>query len=1100
MANKRLIGFLALICLTGSACVDIPVDSKPPVRVAAVFDPGASVIPLPSSAALDGDGTLPDLGGAGAQGEFHRWLSQSYGWSPATPISFPFSGRLDPESLTAETFKLFRREADGSFAELEATAVYLENAALESPVCNPTVCASVVQLLPAQPLEASAQYAAVMTKGVRGADGESVSASTAMFFAASPEPLTVGGKSVVSSLDDPTARQLDGLRMMLAPLLASLEAEGLSRDELAAATVWGTSANSFSVLDPATATLPIPNTLALDADQTFPRAALGFCGSGAEPEACGTDDDCGAGICQRGTCVTTNCAQGAFDAYLDGLHGWPPTTPITLPVTAALNASTVSGATVRLFKKSGAMLEEVPAEIRYEEGSTVVQVVAAMQANTSYVAIATRGIETADVDAAGRGLPLLPAPAIAMAVQPFPVVDENGRSLVAEIPDGDAMAIAAAQSVMLPMAQAVEDLTGVAYGELAALWTWTTWTDTFVAFDPATARFPFPTAFATAGCPADRPICGLYDPSNPPSDPLQNAIFDEVSKRDGFSTTGMNWIPVDGPPLDAETIRPENVLFAEAESTLPTLLDAADYALGYEFDHILLSFNRPLKPGVLVAGVATTGLKGSNGHSAQPSPAFVFLRSPHPLVDGTGKSLVNVLDDATAAQLESARQAYSQLWLAAQIFGYSREEVVSAWAYTTGTPTLPVQSLRAMAMARVDERSTLLAHRACEPDCTVDSGLLDGLGADATYPHPDDASWTVDLSAVGAIQFNGELDTVNVLDGTRRILPYAQFSEPRIGVSVAVPKSSVCAAPYDVAVIQHGLGGYRKQMLLAMANDFAERCIATVAIDLPMHGGRMAGAATLHPETLPVGSGDGFVSGDLLGTTHSLMQTVVDLSVVTQYIRAGALDSLVGVPVSDADSKIGYVGISMGGFAGSLFSTVDPAVQATVLNVAGGNFAVVLTESQAFSSLLTDAGLLPGSLGYLQTLHFLQWLGEKVDPYTFAPHLVQSPLSDLTYDASTGEYSPGATMAARDAMVQMVKDDPTIPNTSTEILARTIGTSLDQTTFENTTHGFLSSGTSAQSECARDQAAEWIRTSFAGAATVPAELVAATCVATRSLE
>ncbi len=1100
MANVRAFGPMVLICVVGlAACVDIPKDTSTD-RVAAAFDPDASVLPLPNSAALDRDGTLPDLGGDAAQGEFHKWLSKSYGWDPSTPISIPFTGKLDGDSLSSDDVQFYRISASGEFEELAATLAYAENENGEVPVCNPTACASVIRVVPADPLLPGETYAAVASTSIRGANGNTILPSTAMFFAASPTPLVdANGKSQISSLDGGSAGSLEGLRRLLQPVFAHVESTGGSRDEVAAATIWSTSLNSFSVLDPATATLPIPNTLALDADGTFPRAALGYCGPSATPVTCTSDAGCGVGLCQRGTCVTTRCAQGTFDTYLDGLHGWPTTTPITLPISGAVDGSTVNSDTLRLFKVTETGLEEIAAEITYEEGSKLIAMNSVMELNTRYVAIATQNISSVTTNAAGAALPLLPAPGIAMAIQPFPVVDASGRSLIEEVPSATAASIAFAQSFMRPLAEAVEAKTGISHDKLAALWAWQTWSDSFVVFDPTTARLPFPSAFAAVDCPADRPICGIYDPANPPADPLQNAIFDEVSKRDGFSTTATNWVPTEGPALDPASVTVENVLIAEADTALPTLLAAEDYAVSYEYGHVLLELKRPLKSGILVAGVATNGLMGSNGFPAQPSAAFVFLRSEFPLVDSTGKSLINVLDDATAVQLEGARQAYSQLWLAAQLFGYSRTQVVSAWAYTTGTPTLPLQQLRAQAISKIDERAQLLAHRACEPDCTTDAGLLGPLNGSATYQHPDDPTWNVDLSDVDLIQFDGEIESISVLNPMRRIQSFADFTEPRIGVSVAIPKARQgCAAPFDVAIVQHGLGGYRKGMILAMANSFAQRCIATVAIDLPLHGGRIQGASSLHPAAYPTGSGDGFLTGDLLSSANNLMQAVVDLSVVAKFVKNGALDTLVGKPVSDSTSKIGYVGISMGGFAGTLLSTVDPAIEASVLNVAGGNYAIVLTESESFSSLLTDAGIMGGSFAYIQTLHFLQWLGEKVDPYAFAPNLIAKPLKDKTFDSAAGTYTDGAQMVSRDVLVQMVAGDPTVPNTSTELLAKTLGVSLDESTYENTTHGFLSDGTGPQSSCARDQAAEWIGSSFLGTASIPANLVAQTCVATRS--
>ncbi|MEZ4460059.1 MAG: hypothetical protein R3E66_10085 [bacterium] len=268
--------------------------------------------------------------------------------------------------------------------------------------------------------------------------------------------------------------------------------------------------------------------------------------------------------------MTTRCAQGTFDTYLDGLHGWPPTTPVTLPVSAALDPATVNANTVKLFKITEEGLEEVAATVSYAAGETTVSIETSMGLDERYVAIATTSIATDAQDAGGRPLPLLPAPGIALAVQPFDVVNASGESLVSEVPDEDAQSIAAAQGLLKPLVAAIAQKTGVDYSRIAAIWTWETWTDSFVVFDPSTGRFPFPTAFATVGCPEDRPVCGVYDVENPPADPLQNAIFDEVSRRDGFSTTSTNWVPTEGRPLDPESVNSDNVIIAEAESTIPT--------------------------------------------------------------------------------------------------------------------------------------------------------------------------------------------------------------------------------------------------------------------------------------------------------------------------------------------------------------------------------------------------------------------------------------------------------------------------------------------------------------------------------------------------
>lgn len=1075
-----------------SACApEIPEDERPSdSRVSAVFDVDTATIPLPNNAALDSDGTLPNRPGDAAQGEFNSWLGQATGWNPTTPITVPFSGRLAQSSLDGAV-TLYSVSEAGELSSLEFQLIYEENSD-DAEVCNSAVCSSQLRVVPATGLQPGARYALAVTNSLRGSDSESVLASSALYLALSTQPLVDGnGQSTVSSVDSGTAARIEGLRRLISPVVEALSVEGIQAEELVSLNVWSTSENVFTVLDPATSTLPIPNTLALDSDGTFPRNALNFCGPTSSGAACEESSDCsGVGqLCVRGACTLTRCAQGTFDTYLDGLHGWPTTTPITLPLTGEIDPETVTTSTVQVWRVGEAGLERVDVSVEYSAEARALLITPAqeMSLNTQYVAFATQGLTGAN------GLPVLAPPAVAMSVQPHPVADENGNSLVAEIPNADAARIEAIRQGLRPVVEVANARTGLSHEDLAAFWVWGTWSDSFVAFDPSAAVLAFPNAFLTAGCADDRPICLLYNPAAPPEDPLQAQLFDELSQRTGFSVSATNWLPTEGAPLASETVTKDHVLVAEVTDIPPPPLEPEEYEVRYEFGHVLVDFNRPLTPDTLIAGFATNGMLGSNGFGAQPSPAFVFLRSQYALIDDQGVSQIDALDDATAALLEDARQQYADLWLAAAVLGFDREDVVSAWAYQTQKTYEPLQQLRGQALAKLALRGELNGYRACGLDCADDPYLEGPLPEDFTVPHPNDATQEVSLGNVEWIQWRGELDSLNFFDANRRVLGFDDVVTERIGVSVFVPRASNCTPPYDVVIAQHGNGDWRQSMGVSMANTLAEKCLVTVAMDLPLHGGRSASSQTLHPDERPADSGENFIGLDLVGTKGSLWQSVIDLVVLTKHIRAGALDDMVELDITDETSTIGYVGISMGGFVGTLLSALEPEVGPVVLNVAGGNYGVLLRDSEVFSSLL-DGAVEVGTFGYLQTLHFIQWLGEQADPYIFARHLTRDPLEDLLWDPGDESYIVLGNVPLKEVLVQMAQDDATVPNSSTLLLAQELGVSLENTTFEGIEHGFLvSADESAQTMCAREQSAEWIRSGLDGDATLPVELYAATC-------
>ncbi len=1138
MTMRRSVLFLAAAPALLVGCMpDVPgPDPEPTPRVAAVFDADTATIPLPNTAALDADGTLPKLPGAGgpdANGAFLTWLDGLHGWSEATPITIPFSGPLDESTVTTANVKMWRHEGEDA-VEVELAAVrHIANDAAGS-VCNPAVCGAIILAVPAETPRASTPYSVVVTKDVKGANGAEVSESSAVFFAASRSPLvTADGEITVSVLADTpaTAESLEGLRQLLAPTFAAAEAAGIDRARVASAQSWSVTTDPFTILDPATSTIPIPNTLAIEADGTFPSAALTFCGGPDVDPASLNDSSCGAPApvfhtcsvtsecdqyrqtgdpasqCVGGRCVFTNCAQGQFDSYLDQLHGWPTTTPITLPVTHALDPATLTSDSVQLW----AVIDDVPTRV---EGTTVAMSecgdavtitlpaeAPAMGYATSYFAFATDDVK----DEEGRAL--LPPAAVLLALMPHEpgelladcaaeqageVCDGGGvcggipgvgfkcvNSLIPNASDADVASVMAIRPLFQPVVGTIDAL-GTKWDDLAAVWSWQTWTDTFVVFDPIAGSIPFPHTLLTTGCPNAQPICNLPDGEGPVA-----PLIEELKTRSGFSSTAPHWIPTLGPPLLPASVitSPQaeaGVLFAEADVIPPPLFPEAEWSVGYEFNHIVARFNRPLKPDTLVAGLTTTNLMGSNGFSAQPTPAFVFLRSQYPLVDAEGvRTIREIPNDETAAVLEASRQDFEQLFLVALLFGYGRTDINNAWAFDTGETYRPLQRLRARTLFELAAGAPVAT--AATPD--VDTSPF--ANGNDTVPDPDMITVDIDVSNLEQIHWNVEFDTVYWLNADHSAS--ATPTRSAVGVSVFIPKTGGgCSAPFNVAIAQHGHTNYRKNLGLSVANTLAADCIATVAMDMPEHGGRITGSPELHPASKPADSGEAYVTEDFVGTKNLFQQTVLDQVVMVQMIKQGTFDTALGQTFSDATSQIGYVGNSLGAFAGSLLATIEPDLGPTVLNVVGGNYGVLLKDSGTYGPLLAGAGIPPDTFAELQALHFIQWLGEVADPYAFAPYPVLNPIDELTYDGT--DFVRGANLPAKDIVIQMVTGDDVVPNSTTVPLARVMGVSLADTTFPTgTPHGFLSnidpaSPVATAHDCAVQQTAEWLSTAFGGAA------------------
>ena len=1111
-----------VMLLTSVGCMPDIGEDEPPSgeRIQPIFDPDAENIPLPNTAALDEDGTLPSLEGAGdddANGQFLDWLSSLHGWLPSTGIEIPFDGTLqtnDQGNLPAEPFHLFRLE-DGKLAEELPidTVTYQET---KQPVANDQgkiveVDGSLATVMPEDPLDSSTDYAVVVENSLKDGDGNEIREPQAIFFAESQEPLVDenGVKTIDSLPDNQTARDLEGLRNLLMPVYQGLAdppdgIDALDRNEIAMSFRWTTVQDPKTIVDPATATLPLPNEIALDDDGTFPEAAVA-------PLNCPGPDETSEDIDQT--------AQEHFNCFLDQTENWPTTTPITLPIDGAVREQTVGTETVELWRLppegEGAPEQVALADVEFDEEAGTITLVPAEELpnRTQFVAFATNEVENE------QGFSLKLPVALQMAIQPFDILDSNGESSVPRIPTEDAKSSQGIRDTLREPTQRIVDETDFSLGDFGAIWTWTTWTDSFVVFDPANGVLSIPNEFVRRGemGRVSLPTEGLEG--------VEREIVESLNERFGFSTSADGWIPLNG-KIDESTLTDESLKFMFVKG-IPSVYDPARYEATYkpEFDQIIVTPKVPwndddardtTNDDIQNAGVVTTEMMGANGRPVQPSPAFVFLRSPAPLVDNQGESTVEQLDDATAQQLEEARKTFNTLLsLAGNIpdLGVEkRQEVALAYAFHPQNTNQQAEEHRAMALAKLEDRFFQGVRRACESTqagCSPDPNLEDMPG----------------MSNVAMIQRAAEFSTVDFLDANNRLKSFESAAGQTVGITVYVPKRSNCPnvgadEGFDVVIAQHGLGGWRTGAGDAIANDLAGECLATVAMDLPEHGCRTPGTSSLHPTENPMDSGANFLSLDLVGSKNKMLQSVVDLSVLAEIVSNDELEAAIDNDPStnwfayENDNDIGYVAHSLGGFIGYPFVSVDSNVTVAVTNGTGGKFSRVLTEGTIGGDIvgaLEDAGIMEGTFDRVRALAFIQWLADPVDPFAFAPFVQENPLPETTFDPQMGQFSTGSALEANEMLLQMSTDpqemdDPVVPNATTELLAEAANLypkeqGMQSRTLEDSTysaeHGFLFDQTmgNIQADCARRQAAAWLSSGLTEGETAfyPDSLTASNC-------
>jgi hypothetical protein len=314
--------------------------------------------------------------------------------------------------------------------------------------------------------------------------------------------------------------------------------------------------------------------------------------------------------------------------------------------------------------------------------------------------------------------------------------------------------------------------------------------------------------------------------------------------------------------------------------------------------------------------------------------------------------------------------------------------------------------------------------------------------------------------------------------GTRTGSPMKQ-ADAQIYFNLFVPAGPAPASGWPVAIFGHGFTDSKQGAPFTVAASFAEKHIATIAINVVGHGGGAGGSLVVVPygAIIPSGGrgidqdGDGAIDSTegvnaafprtIVGNRDGLRQTVVDLMQLVHVMETGGIP---GVPL-DA-GRIFYAGQSFGGIYGTKVMAIEPSIHAGVLNVPGGPIIDIARISPVFRGLITQAlaarvppllngpfPVTPPLLGFNENLPLrnqppvtntvlgavaiqevidnTEWAQQAGNPVTYAPHIVKSPLQGM---------SPKAVI------VQSGKGDKTVPNPTANNILRA-GDLVDHLTY-----------------------------------------------------
>ena len=512
-------------------------------------------------------------------------------------------------------------------------------------------------------------------------------------------------------------------------------------------------------------------------------------------------------------------------------------------------------------------------------------------------------------------------------------------------------------------------------------------------------------------------IQGLSDPTNY-SNPLV-----AINTLDGFSSTA----PITeqfNKPLDPKSLSGNVYVFSV--TTDPTLgyavtgvngllTEGTDYTLSVSAANPSVLEITPT--GTLGANasymvVTTNGIKDTNGDSAGASPDFTTIKNAIANNTTPSNPLLAQAEPLFAAMLGAANQAA----------GINPSSVSMIWTFTTQSEGDVLQNIAKNAqpgkMTLLDTGKTTTAFDSALP------GYAEVFVGKLSIPYYSGIPSKADPTAPLHDFWHGAGGSLL----TRYNVQAAPTGTVTIPVIMTIPDSSSPYSTYPssgwpVAIFQHGITGNRTNDL-AVADSYAKAGIATIAIDLPLHGitnksnpfydNQLADQAPVDvttgvaertfnlpapaPATGIAPSGTYFINLNYLLTSRdNLREAVADLLHLTETLPTASFTTAGGATEKFNTLATYFSSISLGSIVGVPYLAEVPnipnynstiKVQSAFLSEPGGKVAYLLETSPTFSPEinqgLAQVGLVPGTQGYDTFFQDAQTVVDSGDPLNYA--------------------------------------------------------------------------------------------------------------------
>lgn len=357
-------------------------------------------------------------------------------------------------------------------------------------------------------------------------------------------------------------------------------------------------------------------------------------------------------------------------------------------------------------------------------------------------------------------------------------------------------------------------------------------------------------------------------------------------------------------------------------------------------------------------------------------------------------------------------------------------------------------------------------------------------------------SWKPDLTLAGALGVAVPTDVDGSYNVTYRYPFAAKTGDESVPLQVTLPQDNwvpgyagaancgqiYAATGYPTVIYVHGITSDRASVL-ALGHSLARNCIATVAIDLPLHGipansnlvyalnveqnplfkalyganapherhfnvaGTGGAPAPMNFESPSVNDGSGaqFINlGYLTNTRDNNRQAVMDLLNLNASLSGVNTEMLKSVTTGLDLNRVYVVGVSLGGILGSVFTTVNQLaiandaqvglpsnlnpIRGLVTSAAGTQVAQVLVNSTTFAPVinggLAAGGVSVGTSNYERFLFAAQSAMDAGDPVNYLETLaalgVPALVQQINNDAVIPNGAIGAPLTGTQAMASLL--------------------------------------------------------------------------------